>query len=272
MFHKLPRPRISRRFRPRGKHYQCQFKEHNRLDFTNDCAFDDLDLAMSYVSLAVRFAQNLEAGQVVDSKSRQVVFACMCPAGIEIEDTLAVHEATGEYTQLIINGFDVKSKQIPNLKRQRKVAETLARLRQLHDELNAELCTRPKERPSIQSPADAFNILECFLGNLDHEELWVVNLDTRNRVMSLVQLYKGSVNSSQVRVGEVFRQAIIDNAPGILVAHNHPSSDPSPSPEDVAVTRAIVQAGKLLDISCLDHIVVGSGRYVSLKERGLGFE
>jgi DNA repair protein RadC len=106
---------------------------------------------------------------------------------------------------------------------------------------------------------------------LDHEELWVINLDTRNRVMSLTTLYKGSVNSSQVRVGEVFRQAIFENAPAVIVAHNHPSGDPTPSPDDVAVTRAIVEAGRLLDINVLDHLIVVRGQYVSLKERGLGF-
>jgi DNA repair protein RadC len=74
-----------------------------------------------------------------------------------------------------------------------------------------------------------------------------------------------------VRVGEVFKQAIRRNAACILVLHNHPSGDPTPSPEDVNLTRAIVSAGKLLDIDVLDHLVVGGGKFVSLKERGLGF-
>ena len=109
------------------------------------------------------------------------------------------------------------------------------------------------------------------MGSLDHEELWVLNLDTRNRLMHPFKLYQGSVNTSQVRISEVFRQAIIDNSPTILVAHNHPSGDATPSPEDVGVTRAIFQAGKLLDIEVLDHLVVSRDRFVSLKERGLGF-
>jgi len=101
--------------------------------------------------------------------------------------------------------------------------------------------------------------------------MWIVELDTRNRVKSLVRLYVGSVNSSQVRVGEVFRQAIVENAPAIILAHNHPSNDPTPSPDDVGLTRSIVQAGKLLDIDVLDHLIVCQDRFVSLKERGLGF-
>lgn len=155
--------------------------------------------------------------------------------------------------------------------RPRKVEVMLAKLRQLHDELNAQLYARPSERPTINNPKDAADLLNCFIGMLDHEEMWVINLDTRNRVMSLVALYRGSVNSSQVRVGELFRQAIAENAPAIIVAHNHPSGDPTPSPDDVAVTRAIVNAGMLLDINVLDHVVLARGNYVSLKERGLGF-
>jgi len=153
-----------------------------------------------------------------------------------------------------------------------KVNDMLAQVRQLHEQINTYLHKCPiAERPSINSPADGAELLKPFIGNLDHEQLWVIVLDRRNRVVQLVRLYQGSVNSSQVRVGEVFRQAIIEQASAILIAHNHPSGDPTPSPDDVAVTRAIVQAGKLLDVEVLDHIVVCSDRHISLKERGLGF-
>ncbi len=84
--------------------------------------------------------------------------------------------------------------------------------------------------------------------------------------------YQGSVSSSQVRVGEVFQAAVARTASSIVICHNHPSGDPTPSPDDVAVTRAMVQAGKLLDITLLDHLVIGQAKWVSLKERGLGFE
>jgi hypothetical protein len=100
----------------------------------------------------------------------------------------------------------------------------------------------------------------------------VINLDTRNRVINIEKLYVGSLNASTVRVGEIFRSAIQRNAASIIILHNHPSGDPAPSPEDVALTRTIVQAGKLLDIEVLDHLVIGQGRWVSLKERGLGFK
>ena len=128
-----------------------------------------------------------------------------------------------------------------------------------------------EERPSINSPADAAALVQYDMSLLEKEHLRVLLLDRRNRVQDIEEVYQGSVNSSQIRVGEVFRAAIKQLASAIVVVHNHPSGDPTPSPDDVAVTRAIVQAGKLLDVECLDHLVIGHGRWVSLKERGLGF-
>ncbi|MCC7358211.1 MAG: DNA repair protein RadC [Anaerolineales bacterium] len=128
------------------------------------------------------------------------------------------------------------------------------------------------ERVTISSPADAANLLMYQLAALDQEYLYVILLDTRNRVLGLpLEVYHGSLNTSLIRIGEVFREAVRVNAAAVIVAHNHPSGDPSPSPEDIAVTRAIVEAGKLLDIEVLDHLVIGRYRFVSLKERGLGF-
>ena len=128
-----------------------------------------------------------------------------------------------------------------------------------------------EERATINSPADAAALVQYEMSALEQEHLRVILLDRRNRVMETVEVYKGSVNSSQIRVGEVFKEAIRKNASALIVIHNHPSGDPTPSPDDVAVTRAIVQAGKLLDVEVLDHLVIGHGRWVSLKERGLGF-
>lgn len=123
----------------------------------------------------------------------------------------------------------------------------------------------------IASPADAANLLMAEMQHLEQEHLRVILLDTRNRVMGVRTLYIGNVNSSIIRIAEVFRPAIAENAPAIIVAHNHPSGDASPSPEDVSVTRSIVAAGSTLGIDVLDHIIIGAGRFVSLKERGLGF-
>jgi len=129
----------------------------------------------------------------------------------------------------------------------------------------------PDERPTINSPADAAALVMYDMAALEQEYLRVMLLDRRNRVLEVTELYRGSVSSAQVRVGEVFREAIRKNASALIVIHNHPSGDPTPSPDDVSLTRAIVQAGKMLDVDVLDHLVIGQGRWVSLKERGLGF-
>lgn len=128
-----------------------------------------------------------------------------------------------------------------------------------------------EERPTINSPADAAALVQYEMGLLEQEHLRVILLDQRNRVLDIVEVYQGSVNSAQIRVAEVFKPAVARMAPSIIVVHSHPSGDPTPSPEDVAVTRAIVQAGKLLDIRAIDHIVIGRARWVSMKERCLGF-
>ena len=133
------------------------------------------------------------------------------------------------------------------------------------------LVTAPHERPQMRSPADAANLLMAEMSLLPQEHLRTVLLDTRNRVISIPTIYVGSLNTAQVRVGEMFREAIRANCAGMIVVHNHPSGDPTPSPEDVRVTEAIVAAGDLLDVGVLDHIIIGRNRYVSLKERKLGF-
>jgi DNA repair protein RadC len=134
------------------------------------------------------------------------------------------------------------------------------------------ISSTPAERPRVSSPADAANLLMTEMAFLEQEHLRLVLLDTRNHVLSTPTIYIGSLNTSVLRVGELFRAAIKENAAAIIVAHNHPSGDPAPSPEDIRVTAQIVKAGKLLDIDVLDHVIIGRQRFVSLKERGLGFD
>ncbi len=130
----------------------------------------------------------------------------------------------------------------------------------------------PEERVQIRSPSDASHILLPLVGHKEQENFVVLYLDTRNRVTDQEVLYKGSLNTSLVRTAEVFRGAVRRNCASIIVSHNHPSGDPNPSPEDIALTRRLVEAGKLLEVDVLDHLVIGHNRYVSLRERGLGFE
>jgi DNA repair protein RadC len=130
---------------------------------------------------------------------------------------------------------------------------------------------RPRSREQIKSPADIAGLLIVEMSHLDQEELRTVLLDTKNRVQDIVTIYRGSLNASMVRIGEVFKAALWRNSAALIIAHNHPSGDVTPSPEDVLVTREIVQAGKLLDVDVLDHLVIGQGRWASLREKGLGF-
>jgi DNA repair protein RadC len=140
-------------------------------------------------------------------------------------------------------------------------------------ELGQRLATEtPEERPTIHSPGDLAALIQYEMSTFEQEHLRVILLNTRNGLIGWEDIYRGSLNASQVRIGELFRAAIRRNAAAIILTHNHPSGDPSPSSDDVAVTRAVVQAGKLMDINVLDHLIIGQGgRYVSMKERGLGF-
>jgi DNA repair protein RadC len=133
------------------------------------------------------------------------------------------------------------------------------------------LLHRDSERLQIRSPADVAQMLMAEMSYLEQEHFRVLMLDTRNRLIDTITLYIGSLNSSHIRIAEVFREPIRRNAAAIIVAHNHPSGDSSPSPEDVQVTRQIFAAGQQLDIELLDHLVIGHQRFVSLRERGLGF-
>src|SRR5437763_2268539 len=127
---------------------------------------------------------------------------------------------------------------------------------------------RDEEKYTIKSPLDAANLVRPEMEFLDHEELRVLVLDTKNQVDANLLLYQGTINSSVLRVAEIFRPAITRNAPGIIMCHNHPSGDPTPSPEDITTTEQVIEAGKFLEIDLLDHIIIGKNpRFVSLKER-----
>lgn len=138
-----------------------------------------------------------------------------------------------------------------------------------------EICRRMSvammgERPVISSPADAAALLMPQMSLLQEERLTVMMLNVRSRVVGVYDVYQqGGTYTTAIRVAEVFREPIRRNSTAVIVAHNHPSGDPTPSPEDVSVTRQLVDAGRMLDIPVVDHLIIGLGRFVSLKERGL---
>ena len=130
----------------------------------------------------------------------------------------------------------------------------------------------PEERPTVNCPEDVVNLLSAEMSVLEQEHLRVLLLNTRNEVMGIEEIYIGNVNSSVVRPAEVFRPGVRANSTAILAVHNHPSGDPTHSGADVSITRDLVEAGKLLGMELLDHLVIGSGqRFVSMKEARLGF-
>lgn len=127
------------------------------------------------------------------------------------------------------------------------------------------------ERPTIRTPADAANVLIPELMLLEQEHMCTLLLDRQSRLIANPTIYIGSLNTAVVRIAEIFKEGVRQNASSLVLSHNHPSGDPTPSPEDVQVTRQIVAAGNLLGIEVLDHVVIGGASFVSLRERGLGF-
>jgi DNA repair protein RadC len=130
----------------------------------------------------------------------------------------------------------------------------------------------PAGRWTIRSPGDVADRLILQMGRLEREELRVVLLNTKNVVLRVQTVYQGNVSSSLVRVGELFRDAVRLNASGVILVHNHPSGDPTPSPDDLHLTAEALAAGRLLDIEVLDHLIVGHDAWVSLRDRGVSFD
>lgn len=128
---------------------------------------------------------------------------------------------------------------------------------------------------AITSPQEAADYLRQYIytpfEQFDQEEVWVLLLNNKNYTTHEVLIYRGTINSALIRAVEVFKEAVRVNATGILLAHNHPSGDPTPSPDDVAVTRRIGEIATLLEIELADHLVIGKDTWVSLRSRGLGF-
>jgi DNA repair protein RadC len=130
----------------------------------------------------------------------------------------------------------------------------------------------PAARWTLRSPRDVADRLVLQMGRLEREELRVVLLNTKNVVLRIATVYQGNVSSSLVRVGELYRDAVRLNATGVVLVHNHPSGDPTPSPEDLHLTAEALAAGRLLDIQLLDHLVIGHDAWVSLRDRGIAFD
>ena len=127
----------------------------------------------------------------------------------------------------------------------------------------------PAQRLTIKTPDDVAALLLPRFRYESREHFLAVLLSTKNHILKTAVISIGSLNASIVHPRELFREAINCRAASVILAHNHPSGDPTPSPEDVALTRKLVEAGSLLDIPVLDHLILGDGKYISLKEKGI---
>jgi DNA repair protein RadC len=179
------------------------------------------------------------------------------------EDVLARHDGlTG-----LARATDVELESVPGIGTAK--AAQLAAAFELGRRLLADW---PAGRWTIRSARDVADRLVLQMGRLEREELRVVLLNTKNVVLRVATVYQGNVSSSLVRVGELFRDAVRLNAAGLILVHNHPSGDPTPSPDDLHLTAEALAAGRLLDIDLLDHLVVGHDAWVSLRDRGVSFD
>lgn len=148
-----------------------------------------------------------------------------------------------------------------------KASQVLAAL-----ELGVRLAsTAPDERPVLGSADDVANLLLAEMSLLEQERVRVVLLDARNRLMGIHEMYQGSAHTAQVRIGELLRDAVRTNATSMVLVHNHPSGDPTPSMADVHMTKSLIDAAKLMDIALHDHVVIAGGRYASMKQLHMAF-
>ncbi|MEX2010987.1 MAG: DNA repair protein RadC [Chloroflexota bacterium] len=179
------------------------------------------------------------------------------------DEALARHEGlTG-----LARATDVELEAIPGVGRAKAAQLTAA------FELGRRLLADwPAARWTVRSPRDVAERLVLQMGRLEREELRVVLLNTKNVVLRVATVYQGNVASSLVRVGELYRDAVRLNATGVILVHNHPSGDPTPSPDDLHLTAEALAAGRLLDIQLLDHLIVGHDAFVSLRDRGVSFD
>jgi DNA repair protein RadC len=130
------------------------------------------------------------------------------------------------------------------------------------------LTTNPYQLPMIKKPEDVFDLMKSSFQDLDREHFKVVHLNTKNQVLKIETTAIGILSSSPVHPREVFKEAIKMSSAGLILAHNHPSGDPSPSQDDILLTTRLREAGEILGIQVIDHVIFGDNRYVSLKERG----
>ena len=122
------------------------------------------------------------------------------------------------------------------------------------------------DRQRINTADDIYEYFHYQMEHLDHEELWILSLDTKHYVIKEDKLYTGTINASSIRVAEVFKKPLLRNAASFAMVHNHPSGDPTPSASDIVITRNIIEMGIKMELPLVDHVVIGAGSYISIKQ------
>jgi DNA repair protein RadC len=179
-----------------------------------------------------------------------------------LREAIAPYLCLADLRRLAASGEDIQAA-LRSLEDVPEEVQALVRLLQV--------LMKPPSDERITRPADMAALLMLEMGHLDHEEFWEVCLDTKNHVQRIQPLYRGSLNSAIVRVGELFRLPLLLNSASIIVAHNHPSRTIEASSEDIEATRSIVQAGELLQVEVLDHLIISQGSWLSMREQRLGW-
>jgi DNA repair protein RadC len=179
----------------------------------------------------------------------------------QLREAVAPYVCLAELRRVAASAEDIQ----PALKQNEPLPEEVRALLTI---LRVLLTPRPDER--IKMSSDIAALLMVLMGHLDHEEMWIICLDMKNHVQRIHPLYKGTLSSAGVRTGELFRVPLLLNSASIIMVHNHPGGVPDPSEDDITVTQQVVQAGAILQIEVLDHLIIAQGGWVSMRDKRVG--
>ena len=203
-----------------------------------------------------------------ETLSNSELLAIILRTGIKGVNVLSLSQRLLSEIDGVDNLIDVSLNELTSIKgkKYKKGAQILA-MAEMFKRINTLRTNRKKVK--ITSPRDISNLLYGEMSSLNQEILKLIVLDTKNNVIKVTDVFKGSLNSSIVHPREIFNVAIRCNGASIIICHNHPSGDPSPSKEDVNITMRIRECGEIIGINLLDHIIIGENKYISLKEKGI---
>lgn len=201
-----------------------------------------------------------------DSLSNQELLAILLRTGSRTESVLVL---ANRVLSTIDRLQDMKDLTVEEMKQIKGIGEAKAVQLLAAAELGKRLYrAAPHERYKIRSPEDAANYLMTDMSSLNQEHFVALFLNVKNEVLHKQTIFIGSLNSSIVHPREVFREAVKRSAASIIISHNHPSGDTTPSREDIEVTKRLAEAGSIMGIDILDHVIIGDQKFISLKDKG----